>query len=34
MFAGMQFQSIDICLRCFEKVACAFIVHIENGGFS
>ena len=23
--AGMQFRSVDICLRCFEKGACAFM---------
>ena len=32
--AGMQFYSIDICLRCFEKGACAFIVYVGNSGFS
>ena len=32
--AGMQFHSIDICLRCFEKGACAFIVYVGNSGFS
>ena len=28
--AGMQFHSIDICLRRFEKGACAFIVYVRN----
>ena len=32
--AGMQFYSIDICLCCFEKGACAFIVYVGNSGFS
>ena len=31
--AGMHFQSIDICLRCFEKATCSFIVYIGNSGF-
>ena len=26
--AGMQFHFINICLRCFEKGACVFIVYI------
>ena len=35
--AGMKFHFIDICLRCFEKGACAFIVKknlLANRGFS
>ena len=32
--AGRQFHSIDICLRCFEKGACAFIIYVGNSGFS
>ena len=32
--AGMQFHFNNICLRCFEKVACAFIVYVGNNGFS
>ena len=32
--AGMQFHFINICLRCFEKGECAFIVYIGNSGFS
>ena len=33
--AGMQFHFINIiCLRCFEKGACAFIVYVGNSGFS
>ena len=31
---GMQFYLINICLRCFEKGACAFIVYVGNSGFS
>ena len=34
MFDGMQFQFINICLRYFEKGACAVIIHVENSGFS
>ena len=32
--AGMQFYFTNICLRCFEKGACAFIVYVGNSGFS
>ena len=32
--AGMQFHFINICFRCFEKGACAFIVYVRNSGFS
>ena len=32
--AGMQSHSIDICLRCFEKGACSFIVYVGNSGFT
>ena len=31
---GMQFHFINICLRCFEKGTCAFIVYVGNSGFS
>ena len=31
--AGMQFHFINICLRCFEKGACAFIVYVVIVGF-
>ena len=31
--AGMQFHFINICLRYFEKGACAFIVYEETVGF-
>ena len=32
--AGMQIHFINICLRCFETGACAFIVYVGNSGFS
>ena len=32
--AGMQFHFINMCLRCFEKDACAFIVYVGNSEFS
>ena len=32
--ACMQFHFINICLRCFEKSTCAFIVYVGNSGFS
>ena len=32
--AGMQFHFTNICLRYFEKFACAFIVYAGNSGFS
>ena len=32
--AGVRFHFINICLRCFEKGACAFIVYVGNSGFS
>ena len=32
--ADMPFHFINICLRCFEKGACAFIVYVGNSGFS
>ena len=28
------FHFINICLRCFEKGECAFIIHVENSVFS
>ena len=33
MFVVMQFHFINICLCCFEKGACAFIVYVGNSGF-
>ena len=32
--AGIQFHFINICLRCFETGACAFIVYVGKIGFS
>ena len=32
--AGMQFHFINICLRCFKKGECAFIVYVENNELS
>ena len=32
--AGMQFHFINICLCCFKKGACAFIVYVRKSGFS
>ena len=32
--AGMQFHFINICLRCFQKGAFAFIVYVGNNGLS
>ena len=31
--ASMQSHFINICLRCFEKGACAFIVYVVTVGF-